>query len=607
MKWSRRLIAAATLAFILSSGAMAQLTQEQKQEDFLSLVALYAKQYAFYSWKVQAAGFDLLSVQPWLNKLAQTTDDLGYYEIAGQYVGSLKDGHDLFLGPSDFAADLGFEVDIYDGKVLVDQIDTAILSPRLYNVVIGDQLISVDGKSPQEFIDDYSQYQPLGNAATGARANVQFATYRPQAINPRAALVGDSAVVVLQESNGTMKTLTIPWHKTGTVFTTIGPAPSTHSKHAITSKFRKPTAAPPNTPTATPSASGGSTSTAAQTFYRTLTRRFQLNYIPRPFSFSDLDVTTPVYRRGLPATFKQRLGNGVSSYFFSGTYTSGNYKIGLIRIPDFCASDPSCSGNLLEEAVGQFQSEIAYMKQNTDGLVVDVMSNPGGYGYYALQLLDRLTDKLYTEAGMTVRPQYFDIISINETLDLSSGVPLLPWQIDLLTAYRDELQAAYQSTGGETGPLPLDFGWSLNPSDTSSLSFDHPPILDSNGQPVGYNKPVLVLVDQASFSAAELFSAAFQDSGRGLVVGMPTGGLGGGREDTPAGVYAEAGTSVTVEQLLRSHPIVNPNFPTAPYIENIGVIPDMSLDYMTVDNLMHSGKTFVNSFTQILVNQLPAN
>ena len=156
-----------------------------------------------------------------------------------------------------------------------------------------------------------------------------------------------------------------------------------------------------------------------------------------------------------------------------------------------------------------------------------------------------------------------------------------------------------------TGPLPLDFGWSLNPADVTSLSFDHPPVVDASGKPVGYGKPVVCLVDEGSFSAAELFAAAFQDAGIGPIVGMPTGGLGGGREDIATGVYSEASTSVTVERLLRSHPVANPDYVAAPYIENIGVRPDATLDYMTVDNLTNGGQTYVASFTAALLKLLP--
>jgi hypothetical protein len=244
------------------------------------------------------------------------------------------------------------------------------------------------------------------------------------------------------------------------------------------------------------------------------------------------------------------------------------------------------------------------MKQNTDGLVVDVTNNPGGYGFYALQLLDRLTDQTYHQAGYELRPQYGDVVSLSELITEGTGI-FDQWQIDLLTAYRNEIQTAYQSDRGMTGPLPLDLAWSLNPTDSSSLSFTHLPVIGADGKPVGYDKPVILLADDSSFSAAEVFAGSFQDSKRGPVVGFITGGLGGGREDTTTGIYSEAYTSVTVSRLLRAQPIANPVYPAAPYIENIGIQPDVTLDFMTVDNLNTGGTAYVNSFTQTLTGLLP--
>jgi hypothetical protein len=582
-----RFFSAILLAALSSYSALAQMSIAQKQEDFRQLVALYDKMYAFYGWKLNAVGFDLLSMQPWMDRIGQTTDDLGYYEIAAQYVGSLRDGHDTYLNPSDFVADLNFRVDLFDGKPLVYFVDTTALPPRRYNIQVGDELISVDGQTPEEIIADYTKYEPDGNTPATRRDLVFFSTVRLQFINPRAANVGDRATVVLKAADGTTKTLTIAWTKSGTPFTKIGPVSEPHAiKLQLPADVHSALRRKPN-----PS------STRPQALYHALTRKYQLMLKPSlRRDASGVGLLPPVYIKGLPTTFKQR-SNPV---FFSGTYTANGATIGLLRIPDFCAGDPSCSfdPSTLDFAVSQFQREVTYMKANTDALVVDVSNNPGGYGFYALQLLDRLTDKPYRHAGFALRPQYIDLVSVNQTLEQGG---LEQWQVDALTAFRDQIQEAYQSVGGMTGPLPVDFGWSTDPADVSSLSFDHPPITDSKGVPVGYNKPVLLLANDASYSAAELFSAAFQDSQRGPVLGMRTAGLGGSRFDTPTGIYSEAATSVTVAQLLRMNPVSVPDFISAPLIENLGVQPDIQVDYQTRDNLLNNGKTYVNTFTQAVL------
>ena len=42
-------------------------------------------------------------------------------------------------------------------------------------------------------------------------------------------------------------------------------------------------------------------------------------------------------------------------------------------------------------------------------------------------------------------------------------------------------------------------------------------------------------------------------------------------------------------------------YPPSPYIENIGVRPDIAVDFMTRANLMSAGAPFVQAFTETAV------
>jgi len=108
---------------IVATVAFGQLTMDQKIADFQHLAGLYAKRYGPYEWKRDTTGFDLLNTAPWLDKVSATTNDLDFYEVLSEYVGSLKDAHDVYTLPSNWSASLNFTVDIFDGKLLVDNID----------------------------------------------------------------------------------------------------------------------------------------------------------------------------------------------------------------------------------------------------------------------------------------------------------------------------------------------------------------------------------------------------------------------------------------------------------------------------------------------------
>jgi C-terminal processing protease CtpA/Prc len=99
-----------------------------------------------------------------------------------------------------------------------------------------------------------------------------------------------------------------------------------------------------------------------------------------------------------------------------------------------------------------------------------------------------------------------------------------------------------------------------------------------------------------------MFAAVFQDAARGPVVGWRTAGAGGSVEEIPnVGFYSEGAASVTQSMLTRARVLATPGFPASHYIENVGVHPDIVLDYMTMDNLLQNGRPFVEAFTAKLV------
>src|SRR5208337_289226 len=141
---------------------------------------------------------------------------------------------------------------------------------------------------------------------------------------------------------------------------------------------------------------------------------------------------------------------------------------------------------------------------------------------------------------------------------------------------------------GLTGALPVC---------TQSLTY--PPATDDKGKNLAYTKPIVVLTDNFTGSAAEFFSATLQDAKRATVYGVRTSGGGGNvvEFDFNAGPYSEGSARVTLSLAARAKNITTPGFPSAPYIENIGVYPDVTADYQTLDTLLNNGQTFAQGFT----------
>src|SRR5439155_9825261 len=161
------------LSLILISASSAlraqNLTPAQKDADFRYLASLYSTYYAPVDWKQQLFNFDALAIKPWLDRVAQTKTDLDFYEVCVAYVAALHDTHAHFEVPSDFIASLGFFVDVYDGVLLIDSINRAMLPVKDYPFVIGDQLLSVDGRDAQPLLQDFAVYGAWGNPSATNR------------------------------------------------------------------------------------------------------------------------------------------------------------------------------------------------------------------------------------------------------------------------------------------------------------------------------------------------------------------------------------------------------------------------------------------------------
>jgi C-terminal processing protease CtpA/Prc len=165
--------------------------------------------------------------------------------------------------------------------------------------------------------------------------------------------------------------------------------------------------------------------------------------------------------------------------------------------------------------------------------------------------------------------------------------------INLYSGFLKEVQQAYSENRGMTGPLPL-----------CTQTLDRPAAKDSRGNVIAYTKPLIVLTDEMSASGADAFPAMLQDAQRGLIVGWRTMGAGGDVIDVPATTYSGGNTRVTESLMIRKNPVMTSDFPAAPYVENIGVRPDIQIDYMTKENLLQKGKPFVDAFTQVIVDQI---
>jgi len=535
-----------------------QMTVDQRVNDFQQLGALIAKRYSFVEWKMNALQYDVLDLRPWLERVRAAKDDLEFYEICSEYVASLQDGHSAFLMPSVFDATLGFGVDLVDGdKVIVDSITRTRLPLDKYPFEPGDELISMDGKPALEILAGLKPLFGSGNARSASRFAAQFLTIRYQGYIPRAAQqIGENAeVVIRRRASGAEEAYTIPWLKSGDPFQTVGPVPDP--------KVRRPQAAViANEPVIGPD---GLPSPPYMTILRKKADlRSKFSRLSGQY-LTGIGAVAPSF--DLPTTAQIRRATGS---FYSALLEVDGVKIGFLRVPQF-----STLGT-------DFDNEIDFMQTNTDGVIVDVMRNPGGSGCTMEGLARRFAPDGLIGMAVSTRVTREMILSLEDTILLYESFGLPASTIDPLKKTLAEYREAYAKPRGFTFLEPI----------CSSDRF-LPPYKNSAGRQFTYSKPVVVLIDDLSSSAAEGFAAMMQDNKRALLYGYRTGGLGGGVDSTTVGFHMEAQVYYTLSILVRQNVVNVPGYPVEPYIENIGVHPDVVSDPLSVDFIATRGKDWV--------------
>ena len=299
--------------------------------------------------------------------------------------------------------------------------------------------------------------------------------------------------------------------------------------------------------------------------------------------------TNPIF--ALPANFQIRLGRVATDNFLSGTFEANGQRVGFIRIPRM--TPVGATGNVTVDynlAVNQFEREIEFLQQNTDGLVVDVTRNPGGSVSYVEELLRRLIPSNFRSMGFEVRATYNWLVGFQQNLELARQFGAPDWQVQLLAAMTKDLESAYSENRGRTGALSL-----------TNVTLDTEPAA------IVYRKPTIMLIDDFSASGGDMLPAVFQDAKRGWVVGTRSNGAGGNVVSYSTGFYSEGTARVTQSLMNRIAPIVTPDLPAAPYVENIGVRPDIQLDYMTEENLIQSGRPYFAQVVEIMARAIREN
>ena len=231
--------------------------------------------------------------------------------------------------------------------------------------------------------------------------------------------------------------------------------------------------------------------------------------------------------------------------------------------------------------IDTFINEVARLLTTlpTNGLILDVRGNGGGYVIAAEYLLQFLTPRPIT-------PEPFQFVTTPGTAKLASTVPdYQPWQSSLDEAV---ITGAAYST-----PVPLY------------------PATEINHVGQLYQGPIVLVTDAQCYSACDIFAAGFQDHEIGPVLGVDANtGAGGANVVTHEDLRGEwTGSALKklpkgVEMRVALRRCLRVGVRMGQPVEDLGVIPDVNYD-LTMRDVLEDNADLMNAAGRLLAQKTP--
>jgi C-terminal processing protease CtpA/Prc len=545
------------------SAPLRDMTAAEASEDLEQVFTLIRTLYGPYEYKQARYGYSIADLEEEArSRLAAQPGDDGFYTAANWFLTRLNDGHvGLDASPRSnpvTSYEIGILVQPVDGKALVAEVFDPSLADR--GIEYGDEILSVDGLTPFEYLDAALEIDAIANDLTNEHLILR-AFLRP-GFSERLRPTAPTAHVVVRKADGTEFSRDLVWHELqeDTVeFPTLD---------AVMPALRQPSFMLHKLRALTAHAKGSlATIGAVEPFFYT------------PATTAAFDITPVVPSSDTLARYE--LDPASLPDIFAALYSYEGRSFLLIR-------QSSYNPPTYEDIDTYLQYYRAIMDQYdgfVDGLVVDQTHNPGGYIDYCsnfARLFTATPIQTFVEALNTDRPWINDLREYARLID-----PTLSTEESL--AY--ELQAsiveqAYDAGEGISRPLPWNPDTTL-PPDESYV----------------WTKPVIVLVDELAGSCGDAFPMLISNNHVAPLFGRRTMGLGGNVE--PFGPLSNSDATLYLTRGLFTTHRDDETYPASVFVENNGVQPDIE-HVISVDDFRAGFIEYMTHFSQELAQRVDA-
>jgi hypothetical protein len=568
-----------------TSSALRDVRRSEARSDFTYIVGAFDGLYAPLKRKEARYRFDLeTSAAITWAQLGFGRTDSDTFRTITRFLDQFNDGHVSYSASilSDSSRAVGIPVLV---TPIEDKYLAYVIGPALAGQISrGDELVSIDGRTPQDLVRFLAQLTNLPNPKSveqlAARRITQRGFTLPSTLLPAP---GTNAQLVFKRANNTTYTVTTPW-------ASIRPPPRLPRPSSV------PAASLKSSPLRqafnpvsyvsdaiqdtfnTEVALGEAASLGANTPY------FFTPQSLRAFGVQPVRPSDQTMRAvGLPPCEGSELPTYTCYQQFAGTYVYEGKRILFVRVPSYSPSSAPGTANdprYVKALLADFQA-------TSDVLVLDQTHNPGGQIGYCVDLFSLLITEPKINVGLAF---HADRKSINDFREFADTVAALGPQFQGFAVRINnqalDIERAYDS-GQELGPLfPAAFFDLNNPNEDRIL-----PDPD-----VRWSKPVVVLADELSVSGGDLFPMLVKANRSATLFGARTGGLGGSVEEIGITPYAQASLRVTRSFFA---PLTEASqIPFGKVVEDEGIEPDVAYS-PTVPDFRSGYVGFVKAFSDV--------
>lgn len=550
-----------TIALLSSATAAADLTKDQRISDARTIISLFEHRYAPAVWKSEYLGIDLDVLAAELMGEAYRTEmnDEDFYAAMARFAGGVNDTHIWFIVPSTYHGYLDFGCDYVEGRYLIRHVNRQALKTSDFPFEKGDELISMDGVPVQGIVENLRQYNSHGNELAEKRFVARSLTYRSQqgyVYVPE----GEVDVEIYSQSRGETQTVTLEWQHGGNPLGEVLDASPYNKAHLSSSETFEDTK--------------DALSDLEDLRWSGVSAALETEIADR---IGDMRPFFPIWKN-----FKVLSEHPI----FTGTFKLGNKNIGFIRIPTWHPPSPGSWINLMAKIIPTLEKE-------TDALLIDQTNNGGGWICLADMMSGFFNSKPIPNLKFQIRSNRMRLqMYESNALWCKKAKGKEAKECKVVSDIADELRRALAE--GDTLTKPIDI--------CGGDGMIHP-AKDNDGTLYVYTKPLLMLVNEWSISAADMFPAPLQDAGRAKIFGSQTCGAGGSVITTGNLGYSDFRVSQTQTIAVRSKDVITSDGVSTRYIENVGVMPDVPYS-ITTDDFMNDYGDYVKAVEKTLLDMV---